>query len=291
MIHFSKYHGLGNDFIIVDADEVRRYFKEGAGAPLDLVRISKLAIQLCERKIGLGADGFIVVVPDPLEMLFFNSDGSMAPMCGNGIRCFTQYCYDTELSKSRECLVKTGAGELTVRIKDFEPFLVEVNMGKPDFNPAKSGIDTDDEDYLNKTIIIEGKDYEISTFFMGTIHTVLWVPQDMTLEAMEALGEKISNHPTFKEKTNVNMAKRLERQNGDTNADVDLVTYERGAGLTAACGTGATAVAVLGALQGKLPSTSTIQLKYGALEISQNADGEVFMTGPSEHIATGLCYL
>ncbi|MDR1953868.1 MAG: diaminopimelate epimerase [Clostridiales Family XIII bacterium] len=288
-ILFSKYHGCGNDFILV------------RGRDVDAGDICvRLARAVCDRHVGVGADGLIVVREDPLEMEIYNSDGSRAPMCGNGIRCFAQYCRDEGIvpQERTEYSVRTLAGDMRVRVLCEAPFSVEINMGRPDFNPAKLGIVGQGarEDFLRQAVTVDGRTVEVSSVFVGTVHTVVWLgaggspgaedllAEDAAIrESCEALrfGEKLSELPLFSGKTNVNMAKIIDE---DT---VELVTWERGAGLTAACGTGASAVAVIGALEGRLNRSVEVLLPYGALNIRIADSGEVFMAGPSVRIATG----
>lgn len=158
----SKYHGLGNDFIITR-------FENG----LDY---SKIALSLCENHVSVGADGFIVVKENPLEMVFFNKDGSEAPMCGNGIRAFAMYCYINKIKCEKQFDVLTKAGIMKVDIVDdsIDNFIVKINMGSPIFeNEAIKA--SDKISYFGRNITIEDEEYTIYSLFMGTIHTVLMV--------------------------------------------------------------------------------------------------------------------
>lgn len=278
MIRFSKYHGCGNDFILLteEAAAGRSY--------------AELAKQTCHRQLGIGADGFIIVRQDPLEMVIFNSDGSRAPMCGNGLRCFAEYCYDEEICTDTIYSVKTLAGTMGIRVVSREPFLVEVNMGKPDFDPKCCGIKTDQNSFLKQKLQLKKGQIEVSSCFMGTIHTVVWLEQmeETDLEKVETtdlekLGEEISNHPVFAEKTNVNFVQILDRKT------LKLITYERGAGMTFACGTGACASVVIGAAEDRCDKEALVLLPYGQLRIEQKTDDTVMMTGPAVRIAQG-CY-
>lgn len=268
MITFSKYHGCGNDFIILTEEAA-----SGRSYP-------ELAKQICHRALGIGADGLIIVKQNPLEMVYYNSDGSRAPMCGNGIRCFAKYCFDEGICKEDEYFVETLAGTMGVRIVEQEPFLVEIKMGKPNFEPESCKIETDEGDFLKKKLQLKDQIIEVSSCFMGTIHTVVWVEQleDVNLEK---LGEVISNHPIYTEKTNVNMVQIIDRKT------LKLMTYERGAGMTYACGTGACASVVIGALEGKCEKEADVILPYGKLHIVQKQDDEVMMTGPAVKIGQG----
>jgi diaminopimelate epimerase len=288
-ILFSKYHGCGNDFVLVRGRDV----DEGEIC-------ARLAREACDRHSGIGADGLIVVREDPLEMEIYNSDGSRAPMCGNGIRCFAQYCCDEGIvpRERTEYSVRTLAGDMRVRVLCEAPFRVEINMGRPDFSLEKLGIADQGarEDFLRQAVTVDDRTVEVSSVFVGTVHTVVWMgeggspgaedllSEDAAVwESCEALrfGEKLSELPLFSGKTNVNMAKIIDE------STVELVTWERGAGLTAACGTGASAVAVIGALEGRLKRAIEVVLPYGALNIRVADSGEVFMAGPSVRIATG----
>ena len=268
MIRFSKYHGCGNDFIILTEDAAdRRSYPE-------------LARQICHRQLGVGADGLIIVKQDSLEMIFYNSDGSQAPMCGNGIRCFAQYCFDEGICTEEAYPVKTLAGTMEVRIIGRDPFLVEVGMGKPDFDPKRCGIKTDKRSFLKQKLQLKNGQIEVSSCFMGTIHTVVWM-EKLDGTDLEKLGEEISNHPAFTEKTNVNFVQVLSPKN------LRLITYERGAGMTYACGTGACASVVIGALEGRCDREANVLLLYGQLGIVQKPDDEVMMTGPAVRTARG----
>jgi len=269
MIPFSKYHGCGNDFIIVteEAAAGREY--------------SELAKQICHRQLGVGADGLIVVRKDPLEMIFYNSDGSRAPMCGNGIRCFAKYCSDEGICSEKEYPVKTLAGTMMIKIIGRDPFLVEVAMGKPDFDPKRCGI-TGQAGSLNRKLQLKNGQVEVSSCFMGTVHTVVWLDNLNDFDLVK-LGEEISNHPIFSEKTNVNFVRIINRKT------LELITYERGVGMTLACGTGACASVVIGALEGRCDRDVWVLLPCGRLRIEQKADDEVMMTGPAVRTVEG-CY-
>ena len=278
MNKFTKYHGCGNDFIIINKKDT---------SDMDY---SDLAVRWCHRSTGLGADGLIIVNESPseegipVEMIIYNSDGSLAPMCGNGIRCFSQYCHDEGIVDKDIYPVMTGAGIMVVGVQSKEPFEVEIDMGKPDFDPKVSAVDTDLSEFANQNVDIESFSVPVTTFFMGTVHTVIW-DEDIDGTDKIAIAGKISNHPIFKEKTNVNLVKVIDR---DT---IELTTFERGAGLTEACGTGACASVVQGIREDKLNEKVKVILPYGELIITQKDDSTVFMQGPSEKIADGQCFI
>ena len=259
----SKYHGLGNDFIITEYQ--------------DDIDYKSLAISLTQEHLSIGADGFIVVKKNPLEMVFYNKDGSLAPMCGNGIRCFSHYCYKNRIVSSNEFDVKTGAGIMKIKIisSNLDDFRVKIDMGKPIFdnNMIKS---SQNINYFGLPIMFNNEEYMTYSFFMGTIHTVLLTDNiDKMIESN--IGPYISNNPLFLEKTNVNFISRIDDEN------YKIRTYERGVGYTYACGTGACSAFVLLNKLGKIKDHVYMHLPFGILKITKEND-DIYMEGPSKHV-------
>ncbi len=277
MVRFSKYHGCGNNFIIVRESDLSESMKtEGYPA---------FAQKVCDINTGVGADGLIIVREEPaLEMVFYNCDGSRAPMCGNGIRCFARYCLEEGIRQEASYTVKTLAGDMVVSVTCEEPFMARINMGKPNFLPEAIGVDSDRADFLKQTIVLrDGTTQEVNSLFMGTVHTVVFVDSYDDVD-VPALGEEICNHPVFQEKTNVNFVKKLQ------DDVLEMQTYERGVGMTLACGTGACASVVVAALQGLCKKKTEVKLALGSLMIERSDDGNVYMEGPSVKILDGtLC--
>lgn len=266
MIPFAKYHGCGNNFIIVKEQDV-------LGKDYSL-----LAQAVCCAATGIGADGLIVVREEPeLEMVFYNMDGSRAPMCGNGIRCFAAYCFDNGIRTEAVYPVKTLAGEMIVNRIETSPFLVKISMGKPSFRSADFGVLDGSETFLAQELETTEGTFTVSSCFMGTVHTVVWVEEFPS----ESAASQLSNHPVFTEKTNVNFVKRMDYKT------LAIKTFERGVGFTFACGTGACASLVMGIRQGRCGSKVTVRLPYGRLIIEQLPDGEVTMAGPAVRVAEG----
>ena len=277
MIEFSKYHGCGNNFIIVRESDLSISVKE-ADYPT-------FAQKVCDINTGVGADGLIIVREEPaLEMVFYNCDGSRAPMCGNGIRCFARYCMEEGIRQEAEYTVKTLAGDMVVSVTSREPFMARINMGKPVFSPEAICVDSGGEDFLKQSIRLkDGSMQEVSSLFMGTVHTVVFVDSYEDVD-VPALGEEICNHPVFREKTNVNFVKRLQ------DGVLEMRTYERGVGMTLACGTGACASVVVAGLRGLAGERTEVKLALGSLMIERSGDGDVYMEGPSVKILDGtLC--
>ena len=278
MIRFEKYHGAGNDFIIVNEKELIE-----KGIP----DYSELAQSVCNRRYGIGADGLIILkyVANMPFMFFFNSDGSQAPMCGNGIRCFAHYLKNNKVELKNEFIVKTVPGDLMIQTfteENSEELLVKVNMGKPIFN-IKKLINTEKEQFLKEKININGKEIEISYIFMGTDHSVIFV-NDFQDYDIDELGSKIENYlELFPKKVNVNFVKVNDKNN------MEVITWERGAGRTLACGTGVTASAVLARIFGYVDENVKVKVPGGRLIIDYKGEGyDAFITGPSEKIAEGI---
>lgn len=277
MITFSKYHGCGNNFVIVRESDLPAAIQEEA--------YPSLTRAFCDINTGVGADGLIIVREEPaLEMVIFNRDGSRAPMCGNGIRCFAHYCKTQGIRKEQVYPVKTLAGEMIVEVTCEDPFQARINMGRPIFDPAAISVDFDGENYLNQTLMLgDGVFYTINSLFMGTVHTVVFTD---SYEGMDVpkLGQEICDHPTFKEKTNVNFV----RCAGDDTLEVR--TYERGVGMTLACGTGSCASVVVANMQGLCKKRTEVILALGSLMIEIGDDGNIYMEGPSVKILDGTFY-
>lgn len=278
MLKFEKYQGAGNDFVIVSEKELIE-----KGIP----EYGEFASQVCNRHFGIGADGLIILkyVASMPFMFFFNADGSQAPMCGNGIRCFSHYLVNNHLVDGNEFVVKTVLGDLTIRVnydEEKDDFSARVNMGKPIFN-IKELINTEKEQFLREKINIDGKEIEISYIFMGTDHSVIFV-NDFSDYDIDEIGKKIENYTDlFPKKVNVNFVKVYDRKR------MEVITWERGAGRTLACGTGATASAVLAKTFGFVDDKVNVKVPGGQLVIEyEGGENDAFMTGPSEKIAEGL---
>lgn len=278
MLKFEKYQGAGNDFVIVSEKELIE-----KGIP----EYGEFASQVCNRHFGIGADGLIILkyVASMPFMFFFNADGSQAPMCGNGIRCFSHYLVNNHLVDGNEFVVKTVPGDLTIRVnydEEKDDFSARVNMGKPIFN-IKELINTEKEQFLREKINIDGKEIEISYIFMGTDHSVIFV-NDFSDYDIDEIGKKIENYTDlFPKKVNVNFVKVYDRKR------IEVITWERGAGRTLACGTGATASAVLARTFGFVDNKVNVKVPGGQLVIEyEGGKNNAFMTGPSEKIAEGL---
>lgn len=245
---FEKYHGLGNDFLITE--------------DLSIIGNSELIKSICNRYTGVGADGLIVVKKDPLEMVFYNQDGTRGEMCGNGIRCFCNYCYNNKIvnSNSFDCQTLDGIKHLV--IKSISPFIVKVKMGKMIDN-----LDIIDIEFNNKK-------YIVYSLHFGVPHVVIYTDSLVT----ESLGSYISNHPAFPNKTNVNFVKVID------NSNLNIITYERGVGFTKACGTGSCSSVIVSNKLNLTNKEVKVHQALGNLLITIEND-EIYMEGISEKVA------
>jgi diaminopimelate epimerase len=270
---FTKMHGLGNDFIFFENPDLRE------------MDYSELAIRLCHRQLGIGADGIIVVLPSEiadLRMRIINADGSEANMCGNAIRCFAKYSYERGLVCSKTFRIETFAGIIIpeVEVADDKVQKVKVNMGKPYTQRISIPMLGDEPEAIQTPIEVNGATYEITSLLMGVPHTMIFV-EDVNAINLQETGPAIEKHQLFPQKTNVNFVQVIN------NERLKVRTWERGAGATLACGTGCCASAVAAMLNKRSGSKVVVELQYGELLIEWAEDGNVFMTGPATESFSG----
>lgn len=260
MLKFEKYHGTGNDFII---------FENSKGFDP-----SKLAQNVCDRHFGIGADGMMIVenseVAD-VKMVFYNADGSIAPMCGNGIRCFAKYVYDHKIVGDQEFNVETLAGIMKVDLETDENqnTRVTINLGLPNFNNVAGEV----------TLEVDDVTFDLSTLTMGTLHCVVFTENLDALD-IEKYGKALESHSLFPLKINVNF---VEVVNLNT---IKVSTFERGVGKTLSCGTGSAASVAVSNLKGFTHKKVNVHVPGGALVIESKEEG-ILMTGPAELICAG----
>jgi diaminopimelate epimerase len=278
-MRFSKMHGLGNDFIVIeDLDEAFDL------AP-DAVR------WFCDRHFGIGGDGLILVRPAvspgaDFQMSYHNADGSVAEMCGNGIRCFAKYVVDHGLidSSADSLIVETLGGPRPIRFTrddDGSLLMATVDMGVPGLEPAHVPVDVDDDHAIDFPVETDFGTYRVTAVSMGNPHAIIWTC-DVDNAPVETVGPAIETHPLFPAKTNVEFAQILD------DAHIKLRVWERGVGETLACGTGACAASVAATLACSIGRTSTVELPGGELLIAWDEDGHVYMTGPATEVFTGV---
>jgi diaminopimelate epimerase len=275
-MNFTKMHGLGNDFIIVTGESK---LPEQA---------SELAIKLCDRFFGIGADGLVYILPSEkadFMMRIMNSDGSEAEQCGNAIRCVSKYVYDHDFIQQTEITIETiGAGKQKVQLflKDGKVDTVRVDMGQPILKGTEVPTTVDQDVVKDYPIVVDGREFHFTAVSMGNPHCVIYVDDAINMD-LQTWGPKLETHPMFPRKINVEFVTVKSRDYAD------MRVWERGAGPTLACGTGACATLVASVLNGVTDREATISLKGGNLFIEWNeADNHVYMTGPAQEVYKGM---
>lgn len=269
MIFFTKMQGIGNDFIIINNLEKNIIYD-----------YNKLSEYLCNRHFGIGADGIIVAEKSDIadfKMRIFNSDGSEAEMCGNGIRCFAKYLYINKMTEKEEFNIETLAGKKNVKLilEGKKVSYIKVNMGKPCFDFSKIPVYCEEMECLQ---IDDMKFYPVS---MGNPHCVCFVDDTGNID-IEDKGKKIENYKYFPNKTNVEFVQIINKK------EIKVRVWERGVGETLACGTGACASAVISNKFKGLDNTIKVKLKGGDLKIEYDLiDDIVYLEGGAEEVFTG----
>ena len=263
-IRITKMHGCGNDFVFMDYEE---YLKTR-------MSFEELSKKLCDRHFGIGADGLIIPIPyegtdADIEWRYYNSDGTTAQMCGNGMRCFAKYVYDKGLVNKKSFSVKTLAGIKKPEILDNG--LIKVNMGKPVLDENKIP--------FNGERKIEN--FTINPVSMGNPHCVIFT-EEKPLDLAEKYGPKLEQHKYFPEKTNVEFVKIISKN------EIEMAVYERGCGITLACGTGACASVVASVLNNLTENNVRVNLPGGAVNVEwqgskTDTSHDIFLIGPAQY--------
>lgn len=275
---FDKYQAAGNDFIAINSID-----------KLD-IDYNSLALKVCHRHFGIGADGLLVAENSQLadiKMLYYNSDGSQGEMCGNGIRSFAKYIYDYGIVKKPSISIETLAGIKYVSIERDEnnkATNIGVDMGYPLFESSKIPFAIEKNLVLEEDIDLEGEKYTFSALNIGVPHVVIFVDNIKDWD-IDYLGEKIENHSLFPKKTNVNFVEILDRKS------INIYTWERGAGRTLGCGTGSCASVVIGKRLNLLNNKVHVKTEGGDLFVEVEEDYKIYMLGDASHIASGDFYL
>ncbi|MEE0495963.1 MAG: diaminopimelate epimerase [Cyanobacteriota bacterium] len=267
-IKITKMQGCGNDFVILDYSE---YEKTG-------LSMSDLAKKLCDRHFGIGADGMII--PDTkqngetdIAWSFYNSDGTTAQMCGNGMRCFAKYVYDNKLVDKKTFSVKTLAGIIKPEI--LTDGKIKVNMGTPILEDEKIPFKGE------RIVHVKDREFQITPVSMGNPHCIIFTEEDPMVLA-KTYGPDMEIHPYFPEKTNTEFVKVISRN------EIEMRVYERGCGITLACGTGACASTVACVLNNLTENNVKVNLLGGAVNVEwsgtkENPNKDIFLIGPAEY--------
>ena len=271
---FTKMHGIGNDYVYVNC------FKEEIENPSELARF------VSNRNFGVGSDGLILIRPSEkadFQMDMYNSDGSQAEMCGNGIRCVGIYVYDYGLTDKTQITVDTLAGikYLDLTVEDGKVSKIRVNMGEPILKPELVPVISPEDPAVDIPIEVKGKKYNMTCVSMGNPHAVIFMDHVKDLD-IEVIGPYFENHTCFPKRTNTEFVEILDRNT------VNMRVWERGAGETLACGTGACATAVACVLNDKTEDKLTVHLLGGDLQIEWDREtNQIYMTGPATTVFDG----
>jgi diaminopimelate epimerase len=279
-MRFTKMHGIGNDYVYVNG------FTETVVDP------AALAQKISDRHFGIGSDGLILILPSDkadVRMRMFNADGSEAEMCGNGVRCVAKYSYDHGLTKNNPMRIETGNGILWLQldVQAGKVNQVTVNMGRPILNLPEIPVDREkltlgSSGHFHRIMLMQSNDSVEAVFVsMGNPHAMIYV-DDVSKIDLPRIGPMIENHKAFPRRINVHFVQVISLD------EVIMRTWERGSGITLACGTGACAVAVAGILTGKNSRKMLAHLPGGDLTLEwRGTDNNVYMTGPATEVFEG----
>jgi diaminopimelate epimerase len=273
-MRFAKMHGLGNDFVMING------FAESL--PVD---IASMARQICHRRLGLGADGLIILAPSDhpqaiATFLIYNSDGSQAETCGNGLRCAALFAKKEGIATGNAFIFELMHGLAAPEIIDEPLGIVCVDMGEPRLLPEQIPADFPGERVVGSQVNFSGVNYQITLVSMGNPHCVIFV-DDVSAFPVSDLGPKIETHPLFPAKTNVEFIQRIDASR------LKMRVWERGCGETKACGSGACAAVVAAILNGYVEQSAVVELAYGELLIRWADNNHIYMTGPATLVAEG----
>lgn len=274
-LHFTKMHGTGNDYVYVNL------FTETVENP------EQLSIQISDRHFGIGSDGLILIAPSEVadcRMIMFNADGSEGAMCGNGIRCVAKYAYEHGIAKDTHMRIETKSGIKTLELTVEEGIVtyVQVNMGQAILKPENIPVKADGNDFVDREISVDGKEYKVTCVSMGNPHCVVFTEGIDDLE-LEKIGPKFENHELFPDRINTEFVEIIDEHT------VKMRVWERGSGETISCGTGTCAVTVASVLNGycKRGEEIEVQIRGGRLYDTWLDSGEVLMKGPATTVFEG----
>ncbi len=275
-IHFTKMHGIGNDYIYVNCMEQ------------ELENPSDVSIKMSPRHFSVGADGLVMICSSKVadaKMRMFNADGSEGKMCGNAIRCVGKYLYDNGIVPKPTIRIETLSGikVLELSIKDGKTEFVRVDMGRAEIVPENIPVLWKGDRMISQPVSVDGKEYRMTAVSMGNPHAVIFTDEIDSL-ALEKMGPSFENHSIFPDRVNTEFVRVIDSHT------LQMRVWERGSGETFACGTGACATVVAAVLNGFCPSDEeiTVRLIGGELRILCTKDLQVFMTGKAEKIYDGV---
>jgi diaminopimelate epimerase len=278
-ISFTKMHGLGNDFILIDCRD--KELPDAAG----------FAKKYCRRRLGIGADQILLLYRSDaadFKMKIFNADGGEVEMCGNGIRCLAKYIWDRKLSDKGILEIETLAGIIkpAKSIEDSGELLVSVDMGEPIFEPESIPVNINQKSeriipIIDYPLHIKDREFRITCVSMGNPHAVIFLDEDISNFPVTVYGPEIEHHPVFPKRTNVEFVNIRNREG------LSMRVWERGSGETMACGTGASAAGIAAMLKGLTDRKVAVYLTGGCLVIEWTENNHVYMTGPATEVFEG----
>jgi diaminopimelate epimerase len=274
-IDFTKMHGLGNDYLFIEAD------KFPIADPAELSR------QMSRRHRGAGADGIILILPGQkgadFTMRIFNADGSEAETCGNGIRCFAKYVFERKMTDKREFVIDTlgGPNRVTLSVENGVVTRVRSNMGQPKFDRGEIPMIGEPGRVINERIDLGGVTMKVTCVNIGNPHAVFFVA-DATQVPLAEIGPKVERHPAFPQRTNVEFVTVKDREN------IVMRIWERGSGITMASGSGSCGAALASMITNRTNRKVNVHLVYGPLAIHWADDGYVYQEGPATEVYTGM---
>lgn len=280
-LNFTKMHGLGNDYVVIDESKAEIILEN---------KKRTVSEELCDRRFSVGADGVIFVGPSTtsdadIRFRIFNADGSEAEMCGNGIRCFAKFVYENSILPEEKMVVETmeDIKDLVLTVDDGKVTSIRVDMGTATFNPDEIPMDIDEVEFIDQKIVVDDDSFKMTVLSVGNPHAVSFT-DDIDSVPLKTIGPKIEYHPYFPQRINIHFVRVLGRN------EVEMITWERGTGITLACGTGATSSVLAGYKLGLLDEDVLVHLPGGELNIIVYHDGDnlgAFMEGDSVTVFEG----
>ena len=270
---FEKMHGCGNDYVYVSGFDYK-FTKE---------KKEELAIKLSDRHFGVGSDGLIFINPSEIadfEMEMYNADGSRSEMCGNGMRCVARYVYDKGLTNQTEFSVESMGKikYIKLTLENGEVSAIQVDMGEPILVPSEIPVVSDKDRFIDETVVVNGKEFKMTSVSMGNPHAVIFTSTDDVLE----YGNDVEHYELFPRRVNAEFVEVIDR------ANVNMRVWERGTGETLCCGTGCCATTVACILNGFTDREVTVHVIGGAVKVFWNPeDNHIYMTGPATHVFEG----
>ncbi len=269
-MHYYKYHGLGNDYIVIDPKKT------------DIKLTAENVKLICDRNFGIGSDGILygpIFIDNVICLKIYNPDGSIAEKSGNGVRIFSRYLVESKYVNKSDFSFKTDGGIVEIRILKDDASLIKVNMGGITFTSSRIPVNGAEREVINETLNIGGKDYSITCLSIGNPHCVIQM-NEISKETAISVGPLVENNPLFPNRINVQFLKVIDRDN------IRIEIWERGAGYTLASGSSSCAAACAANKLGLVNNNITVQMPGGKIKVDI-VNNKIFMTGPVSSVSEG----